>query len=94
MAYLEVAPYNRVSPKKHENIAGCLIAFAFKQSLIRGVGHHQGILNFWVGEERKEDEEKLIDLYKTKYNAVQIGNSPVLEIADETGEELIRKYLG
>lgn len=94
MAYLEVAPHNRISPKKHENIAGCLIAFAFKQSLIRGVGHYQGVLNFWVGEERKEDEEKLINLYKTKYHALQLGNSPVLEIADEAGEELIRKYLG
>ncbi|RYE59616.1 MAG: hypothetical protein EOP48_00265 [Sphingobacteriales bacterium] len=94
MAYLEVAPHNRVIPKKHDNVAGCLIAFACKQSVIRGVGHYQGVLHFWVGEERKEDEQKLIDLYKTKYHAVQLGNSPLLQISDEASEQLIRKYIG
>ena len=94
MAYLEVAPHNRVIPKKHDNVAGCLIAFACKQSVIRGVGHYQGVLHFWVGEERKEDERKLIDLYKTKYHAVQLGNSPLLQVSDEASEQLIRKYIG
>ena len=93
MAYIEIAPHNRKDQREHENVAGCLMAYAFKQSLIRGVGAYQGILNFRVGEERKEDEQKLIDLYKTKYHAVQLGDTPVLEISDEAGERLIKKYL-
>lgn len=93
MAYLESAPHNRTDKKKHEDVAGCLIAFAFKQSLIQGVGPYQGVLHFRVGEEKKEDEQRLIDLYKTKYHAVQLGNTPLMEIADEAGEDLIKKYL-
>lgn len=94
MAYLEVAPHNKKAVKEHEDVAGCLIAYACKLSLIRGVGVYQGILSFRVGEEKKEDEEKLINLYKKKYYAVQIGNSAYLEISDEGMDAVIKRYLG
>jgi hypothetical protein len=93
MAYVEVAPHNKGTEKKHERVAGCLIAYAFKLSLIHGKGAYQGILSFKVGEEKREDEEKLINLYQTKYNAVQIADTTLLEISDEGGEDLIRRYL-
>ena len=93
MAYIEVAPHNKPDQKQHENVAGCLIAYACKLSFIKGIGIYQGILNLRVGEERKEDEQKLISLYKTKYHAVQIGDTSFLDISDEGAEKLINKYL-
>src|SRR5688572_18055214 len=32
MAYIEIAPENRGDSKKYDYVAGCLIAFAFKQT--------------------------------------------------------------
>lgn len=93
MAYVEVAPHNKSDRKVYDYVAGCLIAYAFKLSVIKGVGVYQGILNFRVGEEKKEAEQKLINLYKTKYHAVQLGDTPIMEIADDAGEFLINKYL-
>ncbi|MEO6521876.1 MAG: hypothetical protein ABIN91_09380 [Mucilaginibacter sp.] len=94
MAYLEVAPHNKTYKKKHDYVAGCLIAYAYKLSIINGVGIYAGLLNFKVGEEKKEDEQKLVNLYKNKYKAFQLGDSPILEISEDAGEMLIRKYLG
>src|SRR5580658_2337950 len=34
MAFVEVAPHNRDHPRRYEHVAGCLIAFAFQQSVI------------------------------------------------------------
>ena len=36
MAFVEVAPHNRGDEKKYERVAGCLIAFACRQSFIKG----------------------------------------------------------
>lgn len=86
-------PHNKTREKKHDDVAGCLIAYAYKLSIINGVGVYAGLLNFRVGEEKKEDEQKLVNLYKNKYKAFQLGDSPILEISEEAGEMLIRKYL-
>lgn len=93
MAYLEVAPHNKGDEKKHDNVAGCLIAYAFKLSLIRGVGDYMGALHFMIGEERKEDEIKLMTLYSTKYNAYRLGDSNIMAIYDADGEDLINRFL-
>ena len=93
LAYVEVAPHNKGDEKKHDDVAGCLIAYAFKLSLIRGVDEHKGALHFRIGEERKEDEAKLMALYSTKYRAYRLGDSNIMGIYDADGEELIRRYL-
>lgn len=93
MAYVEVAPHNKGKGKKHDHVAGCLIAFAFQLSLIRGVGTHNGALYFEIGEKRREDEIKLMILYSTKYNAYRLGNSNMMVIYDTDGDNLIEHYL-
>jgi len=93
LAYVEVAPHNKREEKKHDNVAGCLIAYAFKLSLIEGIGEYKGALHFKIGEERKEDEIKLMTLYSTKYNAYRLGDSNIMAIYDADGEELIKRYL-
>lgn len=93
MPYVEVAPHNKIETKKYDNVAGCLIAYAFKLSIIYGVGIDNGILEFDVLEEKKEDEVKLMALYSKKYNAVRINNSTTMVIYDKAGEALIEKYL-
>src|ERR1700754_4847133 len=54
-AYIEVAPHNRGDEKKHDRVAGCLIAYAFKLSLAKGKGDYAGLLYFDVLEENKDD---------------------------------------
>lgn len=93
LAFVEVAPHNKGEEKKHDHVAGSLIAYAFKLSLIKGVDEFNGALHFKVAEEKKEDEIKLIRLYSTKYNAYRLGNSNIMAIYDADGEELIRRYL-
>lgn len=92
MAYLEIAPHNKGN-KRHDFVAGCLIAYAFKLSLMRGVGDYAGLLNFRVGEQKEEDKLKVMSIYSNKYNAVRIGDSDLMLIADQGGLDLIDKYL-
>lgn len=92
MAFVEVAPHNRENSKKYEYVAGCLIAFAFKQSVLKGKGVYKAQLFFDVKEELKQDEEKLIGLYRAKYNALWMGGT-TLVIIDDGGYKLIEKYL-
>ncbi len=93
MAYLEIAPHNRGKTKKFDYVAGCLIAFAFKQSLIQAKGDYKGMLFFNVKEEKEEDARKLMVNYSNKYNAQQFPNSTMMVIKDEGGDELIAEYL-
>lgn len=92
MAYLEVAPHNKEKPKRYEYVAGCLIAFAFKQSLIQAKGDYKGWLTFDVSEELPEDQNKLMALYSKKYDAVKVDETTMF-IMDEAGNKLIEKYL-
>lgn len=93
MPYIEIAPHNKIETKKYDHVAGCLIAYAFKLSIIYGVGIDNGILEFDVLEEKKEDEIKLMALYSEKYNAARINNSTTMVIYDKAGEALIERYL-
>jgi hypothetical protein len=92
MAFVEIAPHNRAHPKRYENVAGCLIAFAFRESLMKGKDDYMGYLLFDVQEETEEDQNKLIKLYREKYGALHIVDT-TLVIADERGEALIERYL-
>jgi len=63
MAFVEVAPHNRGNDKVYDNVAGCLIAFACRQSFIND---KEGYMAFDVLEEKKEDKIKLMSLYSKK----------------------------
>ncbi len=90
MAFVEVAPHNGGGNKKYDKVAGCLIAFACRQSFING---KEGYLAFDVLEENKENEIKLMELYSQKYNAVRLDESATMIILPEGSEKLINEYL-
>jgi hypothetical protein len=90
MAYVELAPHNRDSDRKHDWVAGCLIAFACRLSFIKG---KEGYLALDVIEEKKEDEIKLMKVYSDKYYAVRLEKSTTMIILPEGSEKLINEYL-
>lgn len=92
MAYVEVAPHNKEHPKRYDYVAGCLIAFAFQQSLVHGKDHFKGLLSFDVREKKKGDEIKLMRLYSMKYGAVRAGET-LMYIMDDAGHALVNEYL-
>lgn len=93
MAFVEVAPHNYGKKKKYDYVAGCLIAFAFKQTYIQGKGDYQGWLAFDVREEDPEDQVKLMAIYSKKYGAVKVDDTQMY-LMDDAGDTLIEKYLG
>lgn len=90
MAFVEIAPHNKGNKKKYDRVAGCLIAFACRQSFING---KEGYLAFDVLEEKKENEIKLMTLYSQKYNAVRYDDSTTMIILPEGSEKLINEFL-
>jgi len=92
MSFIEIAPHNKVSERKYENIAACLIAFACRLSFIHGTGDFKGWLAFDVLEENKDDEIKLMAVYSKKYNAKRFGKTTML-LSPEDGENLINTFL-
>lgn len=92
MAFVEVAPHNKTDAKKYDYVAGCLIAFAFRQSIIQGKGDYKAWLSFDVSEEKEEDQIKLMRMYSQKYNAVRVDETQMY-IMDDSGYELIEEYL-
>ncbi len=90
MAFVEIAPHNKGNEKKYDRVAGCLIAFACRQSFIKG---KEGYLAFDVLEEKKENEIKLMTLYSQKYNAVRYDDSTTMIILPEGSEKLINEFL-
>lgn len=85
MDVIEIAPQNYGSTnKKFDRVAGCLIAFACRESFkIEGI--YKGFLTF-------TSKTDLIDWYKEKYGATQaLGHK--MYIDDLVGLELIEKYL-
>jgi hypothetical protein len=90
MAFVEIAPHNKAEHKKHDRVAGCLIAFACKQSFIND---KEGYLAFDVIEEKKEDEKKLMQLYSRKYKALRLDNSTTMIITPEGSKTLINEFL-
>jgi hypothetical protein len=94
MAYLEIAPHNYGNSKKHDHVAGCLIAYAYKQSFaLSKKEHYKGILFFEVSEENPEDEKKLMAHYSKKYNAKLFSDSTMVITSETGGDELVLKYL-
>jgi hypothetical protein len=73
-------------------VAGCLIAFEFKQSYIQAKGDYRGMLFFDVQEEDPVNEKKVIINYSKNYNAV-IFQGTTMAIIDEKGEKLIQECL-
>jgi len=92
MAYVEVAPHNKGTSKIYDFVAGCLIAFAFKQSLAQAKGDYKGQLFFDVKEEKEEDTKKLMTLYSKKYYA-KLLDEKTMVIIDDDGDRLIQEYL-
>lgn len=90
MAFIELAPHNLGIDKEYDRIAGCLIAFACRQSFING---KEGYLAFEVLEADKANELKLMKLYSQKYNAVRLDDSTTMLILPEGSEKLINEYL-
>lgn len=62
LAMVEVAPHNKGNEKLHENVAGCLIAYAYQESVKQGVEHFKAYLQLEVLEEKEEDQIKLMEL--------------------------------
>lgn len=84
MELIELAPFNVGSKKGHDNIAGCLIAFACRESL-KLDSAYRGYLTF-------VSKTKLVDYYKTKYYATQTLGTRMY-IDPISGEKLIKNYL-
>lgn len=93
MAYIETAPHNRGTERKHDDVAGSLIAFACKLALASKDENHKGYLTFDVMEEDPKDEKKLMQTYSKKYKALRIADSTTMIITPEDGEDLMAKYL-
>ncbi|NML20667.1 hypothetical protein HHL16_07265 [Pseudoflavitalea sp. G-6-1-2] len=92
MAFLEVAPHNKGANKKHDHVAGCLIAHACKISLKEAKGDYIGALVFDVMERLEEDQQKLMKLYTEKYHANAVDNHTMI-ILPEAAAALINEYL-
>ncbi len=90
MAFVEVAPHNRGNEKRYDKVAGCLIAFACRQSFING---QEGFLAFDVLEEKEENQKKLMNMYNRKYNAVRLDDSTTMIILPDGSERLINEFL-
>lgn len=93
MAYIEIAPHNKVYPKKYDHVAGCLIAYACRLSIKDGKGHFKGWLAFDVQEESIDDENKLMAMYAIKYHAKRWLDTTTMLINPADSEILITKYL-
>ncbi|MEZ4847150.1 MAG: hypothetical protein R3B93_00665 [Bacteroidia bacterium] len=85
MNNIEAAPHNIGNNKKYENIAGCLLAFACRESFERGKEGYHGFLSF-------DSKTALIELYQKKYGAsLALGNKMFFDPG--AGKRLMKKYL-
>lgn len=93
MAFLEVVPTNFGKSKRYDYVAGCLIAFACRQSHKFGKGYSKGYVTFMVSEQNQIMKEKLMSNYSRKYKAQRIENSDYMFIEPKDGQSLIDEYL-
>lgn len=85
MDVIEIAPHNfSSSNKKFDYVAGCLLAFACRESF-KIEGNYKGFLTF-------TSKTNLIEWYKKKYGATQVLGQRMY-IEDTIGLKLIEKYL-
>lgn len=92
IAFIEIAPHNRGDQRKYDHVAGCLMAFAFKQTFKSPDPNYHAYLSFDVMEETEEDTKKLMKNYSRRYNAKRVGPTRMI-IVDEDGDKLVEKYL-
>jgi len=85
MNNIEIASHNLGSKGKHDNVAGCLIAFGCLKSFELGKNTYKGYLTF-------ESKTKLIPLYKEKYGAINSMGQKMF-IDPIQGLKLIDRYL-
>ncbi len=84
MELLELSPQNIGKKGKYQNVAGCLIAYACRES-IKLKTEYKGFVTF-------VSKTELIGWYKTKYFATQaIGQR--MYIDPTSGNKLIKRYL-
>jgi|SRR5690554_4872699 len=85
MDVIEIAPHNfSSSNKRFDFVAGCLIAFACRESF-KIEGNYKGFLTF-------TSKTEIIEWYKLKYGATEaLGQR--MYIDDLNGLKLIEKYL-
>lgn len=93
MSYVEVAPHNQIKPKRYDDVAGCLIAFAFSESIRLCEDDFKYQLAFDVFEQNRKDQKKLESMYIEKYGAIHFPLTGGLCIVDDAGNKLITKYL-
>jgi hypothetical protein len=85
MDVIEIAPRNiGRKNKKYDYVAGCLIAFACRESF-KIAGNYKGFLTF-------VSKSNLIEWYSYKYAAV-LALGQRMFIDAEAGEKLINEYL-
>lgn len=82
---IEVAPHNYGKDGKHDNVAGCLIAFSCKESFEKGRNDYRGFLSF-------DSKTQLIDFYVKKYGAT-VARGSKMYIGPKEGRKLIDEYL-
>lgn len=85
MNNVEIAPHNYGRDGLYENVAGCLIAYACRESFDRGRNDYKGFLSF-------DSKTELIEFYARKYGATVARGSKMF-IDSEMGKELMSKYL-
>lgn len=92
LAYIEIAPHNKGNKKQYDFVAGCMIAFACKLSIEKGLNYHKGFLTLDVMEEKQANQVKLMALYSKKYKAKAINEKNMVIIPND-GKWLIEQYL-
>lgn len=85
MNNIEIAPHNRSSTGKFDNVAGCLIAYGCLKSFELGKNTYKGYLTF-------ESKTELIPLYQKKYGAT-LAMGQRMFIEPDVGLNLIKKYI-
>ncbi|MEN0006918.1 MAG: hypothetical protein AAF798_22390 [Bacteroidota bacterium] len=85
MNNIELAPHNIGAGKKYERIAGCLLAFACKQSFEYGRDTYRGYLSF-------DSKTELINWYQYQYGA-KIARGNKMYFDPDTGTKLMKEFL-
>ena len=85
MNNIEVAPHNYGSKGFYKEVAGCLIAFACRESFERGKGNYKGFLSF-------DSKTALIELYQHKYGA-KLAMGHKMYFDPDGARRLMKKYL-
>lgn len=84
VGYVESAPHNIGSSGKYEGVGGNLFAIACMISKNEGYG---GFISFF-----SKKDSKLMENYKSKLHAKQVGNSQLMYLDEEAANYLINQY--